>query len=245
VASHGSLNPYVSPLLGYDVTAGWLTLQVDAAPAPPLYQATARMVLRGIDVLQTGVDAIQQQSGVPLPIALGLIADSAGQIDMTLPLALDPASGRVTLGSVVGQAVRGAILGALTSPLRILGSLFGTKGAPHAFAIDPIPFAPGAGGLDAAGTARVAEIARILQAHPALILVASPQITTADLAALADTDPRSLADARSAAIRTAFTGAAADPRLPPERLLLVEWNAPAGPLPSDPPGVYVELQDQP
>ena len=44
VASHGSLNPDVSPLLGYDVTAGWLALQVDAAPAPPLYQATAQVV---------------------------------------------------------------------------------------------------------------------------------------------------------------------------------------------------------
>jgi len=240
-----ALNPYIAPLLGYDVTAGWLSLDVDARPAPPGYAATARMVLRGIDVRQTGVDVIQQQSGVPLPIALSLIADLAGTVDLTLPLSLDLAARRVTLGSVVGQAVRGALVGALTSPLRILGSLFGTKGAPHAFAIDPIPFPAGGGALDAGGAARVAEIARILQSHAGLVLVATPQLTAADLAAVGRDGAPALAAARLAAVRTAFTGADADPPLPVARLLLVDWRPAAGAPPAAPPGVYVELQDQP
>jgi hypothetical protein len=239
------MNPYVSPLLGYDVTAGWLSLDVDAQPAPPGYAATARMVLRGIDVLQTGVDVIQKQSGVPLPIALGLIADHAGEIDMTLPLAIDADSGQVTLGSVVGQAVRSAIVGALTSPLRILGSLFGTKGAPHAFAIDPVPFPAGAGALAPNGVARVAEIARILQAHVGLVLVATPQLTAADLAAVGADGAADLAAARLAAVHAAFTGPEAAPRLTPDRLMLVAWKPSAGAPPSGQSGIYVELQDQP
>ncbi len=240
-----ALNPYVAPLLGYDVTAGWLSLDVDARPAPPGYAATARMVLRGIDVRQTGVDVIQQQSGVPLPIALNLITDLGGTVDLTLPLSLDLASRRVTLGSVVGQAVRSALVGALTSPLRILGSLFGTKGAPHAFAIDPIPFPAGGGALDASGAARVAEIARILDSHTGLVLVATPQLTATDLAAIGSDGAPALAAARLAAVRTAFTGANADPSLPVARLMLVEWRPASGAPPADPPGVYVELQDQP
>ncbi|MGH7788162.1 MAG: DUF748 domain-containing protein, partial [Candidatus Binatia bacterium] len=238
-----SLNPYVAPLLGYDLTGGRLTVNIDAVPEPPFLAATARVVVRGADVQQTGVDVIQQQSGVPLPIALSLISNRSGEIDLTLPVTMDTSSGRVALGSVVGQAVRSAIVTALTSPLRILGSLFGTKGAPHAFAVDPIPFAAGSDALDAAGTARVAELARILHAHVGLVLVAMPQIAAADRAAVDTDDLQALADERGAAVRTAL--ADADPPLPPERMMLVAWHPPADGAAAADPGVYVELQDQP
>ncbi|MDX2169171.1 MAG: DUF748 domain-containing protein [Deltaproteobacteria bacterium] len=240
-----SFNPYVAPLLGFDVTAGWLSVVLQATPAGSQYDATAQLVLRGVEVSQVGEDAIQRQSGVPLPIALGLIADSSGTIDLTLPLAIDAGSGRVTLGSIVGQAVRSAIVGALTSPLRILGSLFGTQGAPHAFAIDPIPFPAGVGTLDAAGAARVAEITRILQAHPGLALVVMPQLSPSELALLSPSQAQALADARLAAVRAAFTAADAVPRLAADRLLPVAWRAPSGAPPNLPPSVYVELQDKP
>jgi hypothetical protein len=240
-----SFNPYVAPLLGFDVTAGWLSLVLQATPAGSQYDATAKLVLRGVEVSQVGEDAIQRQSGVPLPIALGLIADASGTIDLTLPLAIDTGSGRVTLGSIVGQAVRSAIVGALTSPLRILGSLFGKKGAPHAFAIDPIPFPAGVGALDAAGAARVAEIARILQAHPGLALVAMPQLSASEVGTLGARDAQALADARLAAVRAAFTGADAASPLAATRFMPVAWKPPAETSPQTPPGVYVELQDQP
>lgn len=240
-----SFNPYVAPLLGFDVTAGWLSVVLQATPAGSQYDATAQLVLRGVEVSQVGEDAIQRQSGVPLPIALGLIADSSGTIDLTLPLAIDTGSGRVTLGSIVGQAVRSAIVGALTSPLRILGSLFGTKGAPHAFAIDPIPFPAGVGALDAAGSARVVEIARILQAHPSLALVVMPQLSASELALLDARQAQALADARLAAVRTALTAADAAAPLAADRLMPVAWKPGGEPSPQTQPGVYVELQDRP
>jgi hypothetical protein len=239
-----ALNAYVSPLLGYDLTAGRLGFDVTVAPAPPLLAATANVSLRGVEVRQTGVDVIQQQSGVPLPIALSLISKRSGEIDLTLPVTVDTKARRFTLGSIVGQAVRNAIVSALTSPLRILGSLFGRNGAPHAFAIDPIPFPPGSGELDATGAARLAEIARILSAHPGLILVALPQITADDLAVVGD-EAQALAEARSAAVREGLTGENADPRLPADRLTLVAWRPPSGAPPVEQPGMYVELQDQP
>ena len=239
------LNPYVSPLLGYDLTAGRLSVDATAAPTPPLLAATATVVLRGVEVRQTGVDVIQGQSGVPLPIALSLIANSFGEIEMTLPLTMDTTSGRFSLGSIVGQAVRNAIVGALTSPLRILGSLFGTAGAPRAFAIDPIPFEAGSGSLKPAGAARIAQIARILQSHTGLLLVAMPQITAADLREVGADHAQRLAEQRNAAVRDALLGSDASPHLTSERLMLVAWSPPAGPPPTGQSGVYVELQEQP
>ncbi len=239
----GSLNGYVSPVLGYRITSGRLSSSIVAAPAPPLLDSTVDIVLRGIDLLQTGRDTIQEQSGVPLPIALGLIANAAGEIRLTLPFMVDTRSRSVSFGSIVWQAIRSAIIGALTSPIRLLGSLFGTGGAPHAFAIDPIPFQPGSGSLDQTGRARAAQIARILEAHQGLLLVLMPQVTPDDIRKVGADGASTLANERNAAARDAFVGADADPRLPPDRLLLVPWEPSAGADATRKPGVYVELQE--
>lgn len=238
-----SLNPYVAPRLGYRITAGRLSSVATATSEPPLLVSIADVVLQGVDVLQTGTDVILEQSGVPLPIALGLIASAGGRIDLTLPFSVNTRSGDVTIGSVIWQAVRKAIVTALTSPLRILGSLFGTGGAPHAFAVDPIPFPTGSARLDAAGRARVGEIARIVQAHGGLLLVLLPQVSDADVGAVGSDAAAALARARNAAAREAFVDGDPGPPLPAARLLLAPWEPAMGASATNRPSVYVELQD--
>jgi hypothetical protein len=239
-----SMNPYVAAILGYKATAGRMSLNVVASPVPPLLKTTTDLVAGGIDVEQTGVDLIQSQSGVPLRIALSLIKNSAGEITLRLPVALDTSSRSVAVGSIVGQAIRSAIVGALTSPLRLLGSLFGLNGAPHAFAIDPIAFAVGSGALDAMGQERIAQVGRILQSHPGLLLVAMPQITAADIKQVGADAARDLAEKRNAAVRSALVSASTGPRLEPNRLTLVAWEPSAEAKAIARPGVYLELQAQ-
>lgn len=238
-----SLTPYVAPRLGYRFTAGRLSTVATADPEPPLLVSSADVVLQGAEVLQTGTDVILEQSGVPLPIALGLISGPGGRIDLTLPFSIDTRSGDVAVGSVVWQAVRKAVVAALTSPLRALGSLFGLGGAPHAFAVDPIPFPPGSAALDAAGRARVGEIARIVHAHAGLLLVLLPQITDADRQAVGAAGVAALARARNAAARAAFVDGTPGPALPAARLLLAPWEPSTGATATNQSGVYVELQD--
>ena len=239
-----SMNPYVAAILGYKATAGRMSLNVVAAPLPPLLKTTSDVVARRIDVEQTGVDLIQRQSGVPLRIALSLIKNAAGEITLRLPVVLDTSARSVAVGSLIGQAIRSAIVGALTSPLRLLGSLFGLNGAPHAFAIDPIPFPVGSGALDALGQERIAQIGRILQSHPGLLLVALPQITAGDIEQVGADAARDLAEKRNAAVRSALVHARTGPRLEPNRLMLVAWEPSAEAKAIARPGVYVELQAQ-
>jgi hypothetical protein len=238
-----SLNAYIAPVLGYRVVSGRLSTVATATSVPSLLQSTAEVVLNGLDVTQIGDDVIYQQSGVPLPIALGLIASPSGQIDLTLPLSVDTSSGQIAVGSVVWQAVRKAIVTALTSPLRILGDLFGGKGAPHAFAIDPIPFATGSAAIDAAAALRIGEIARILAAQPGLLLVIQPQLTADDIGAVGDAGAAELAAERNDAVRDAFVDAESGPSLPAKRLILAPWKPATGADATGRPGVYVELQD--
>jgi hypothetical protein len=128
--------------------------------------------------------------------------------------------------------------------LRLLGSLFGLNGAPHAFAIDPIPFAVGSGSLDATGQERIAQVGRILQSHPGLILVAMPQITAADIEQVGADGSRDLAEKRTAAVRSALVTASTGPRLESHRLMLVAWEPSVGAKAISGPGVYLELQAQ-
>jgi hypothetical protein len=236
-----SLNAYVSPALGYRFKAGRLSTTATTTPAPPLLKSIAEVVLRGVDLEQTGVDLVQAQSGVPLPIALSLISNLSGEVRLTLPLAVDTEFQTVSFGSVFWQAVRNAIVGALTSPLRLLGSLFGKKNAPHAFAIDPIPFAAESGTLDGAGRERIAAIDRILQARQGLTLVLLPQVTDDEVLSLGAEAAATLAAQRNAAVRDAFLGAA--DALPAERIIMAKWKPNDGAKASGKPGVYVELQE--
>src|SRR5690606_32991636 len=84
-----SLNPYVAPVLGYQLTAGRLSSTVRTRPSAGVLEATADVVLRGVDVLQTGRDVILEQSGVPLPVALRLLTGVGGSIDLTLPFSVN------------------------------------------------------------------------------------------------------------------------------------------------------------
>jgi len=238
-----SLNAYVAPVLGYKIVSGRLSTVATARSEPPRLRSTAEVVLYGLDVLQTGSDVIYEQSGVPLPVALGLISSAGGQIELTLPVSIDTRSGSVSVGSVVWQAVRKAIVTALTSPLRILGSLFGSKGAPHAFAVDPIPFPTGSAAVDAAAAQRIGEIARILQAHQRLVLVLLPQVTADDIGAVGSDGAAALARQRNAAVRGAFVDGEPGPSLPEKRLILSPWKPSTGATATGRPGVYVELQD--
>ena len=148
----------------------------------------------------------------------------------------------MSISSIVGQAIRSAIVGALTSPLRLLGSLFGLNGAPHAFAIDPIPFAVGSGSLDDAGHQRVAEIARILENRASLLLITLPQIAAADLDAVGADGAPALAQQRNATVRQALTSPAAGAPLASDRIVPTEWTVAKDAHATGKPGVYVELQ---
>src|SRR5262249_31402152 len=172
---------------------------------------TANVDLRRVGVEQTGVDFIQRESGVPFPIALGLIKGPSGNIELQLQAAVDTQSPRLSVGSIVGPAIRSAILGGTTSPLRLLGSLFGLNGSPQAFAIDPIPFAAGSGSLDDVGRQRVAEIARILQNRASLLLITLPQIAAADIDAVGAGGASALAQQRNAPGPPGLTSPAGGP----------------------------------
>ena len=196
-----TLNPYLAPVLGYEAQTGSLTLDLDATLVHQKLAVTSALSLEDVGLKQTGLDVIQRQTGVPLTVAVSLLEDVGGEIALTIPVEIDTATGKYELGSFVTQAIGRAVLGALSSPLRWLGMLFGTDGPPHALAIDPIPFAAGSATLDDAGTTRLTQVARILAAHADLDVILKAQIAPQDRDAVGDAALADLAQRRVEAVR--------------------------------------------
>lgn len=239
-----TLNPYLAPVLGYEAQAGTLTLDVDATLAGGKLSAASAVSLEDVGLRQTGLDVIQQQTGIPLGVALSLLKDVGGTVELTVPVEVDTGTGRYELGSFVAQAIGRALLGALSSPLRWLGMLFGTDGPPHALAIDPVPFTAGGSSLDAAGRTRITQVSRILASHAELDVVLKAQIAEADRTAVGNDGLTALAAERVAAVREAFEGGRYGTAILPARLLVAPWSAPADGRLDASAGVYVELQSR-
>ena len=219
------LNPYVSPALAYTLDSGLLTMTSEIDISRASFRASNDLVLSRLGLSPAGDDFFARDLGVPLTIALALMKDYQGRIALSVPVEGELGTSSFHLGSVLLQAVKRALLGLLQAPIRLLGSLFGTRGAPDAFAIDPIPFAPGASTLDGSAQARVDQIGQLLAAHPDLQLVLKAQLAPADATALRIAALRDRLEPRSGvsngAHGNAHDGSAADVKaLEPLRPLL-------------------------
>jgi uncharacterized protein DUF748 len=237
-----TLNAYVAPLLGYKADSGVLSLDISGQISGRRLRTTNRVTLRNVSFTQTGLDIIQRSTGVPLPIALALLKDPSGTIELVVPIEGKPQAGRFWLGSLIDQALSKAVLGALSSPLKLLGLLFGTDGPTRALAIDPVPFAPGSATLDAMGGSRLQQIARILAAHTELTLVAKAEVSSADAAIVGNDGLQKLAAQRAEAVKDALVAGKIEPRVPADRLVISPWTPAPGEALAERSGVYVEMQ---
>src|SRR6185295_1231704 len=91
---------------------------------------------------RTGEDLFERGLGAPLAVALALMKDYRGDIRLDLPVSGDLAAQEYRVENVVGIALRKSLVGALRSPLTLLGAVFRREDA-EAFDLRPIPFAAG------------------------------------------------------------------------------------------------------
>jgi hypothetical protein len=142
---------------------------------------------------------------LPLKLAVALLRDRNGVIDIDLPVSGSLDDPKFRVGPIIWKAVLSLLGKIVTAPFALLGSLFG-GGAD----LSELDFAPGSAALDAAAQERVASLRKALAERPGLQL---------DIPSTADpaTDREALLAARwDAAV--AGTGVA-DPAAYRDRLL--------------------------
>ncbi len=154
-------NPYSGKFAGYNITKGKLTTELHYKVDGRKLDAQHHIV---IDQLEFG-DKTASKDAVSLPVklAVALLRDRNGVIDLNLPVAGSLDDPKFRLAPIIWKVLVNILEKAVTAPFALLGALFG--GGPD---IQFVDFQPGVGTLDAAAAEKVKTVAKALNARPQL-----------------------------------------------------------------------------
>ncbi len=173
--------PYAVKFAGYRIRSGRLDAQLRYRVRDARLVGDNKLVFRR---LQLG-EKVESPSALDLPIdlAVALLTDAQGRIDLAIPVSGDLRDPQFDLGGLVAKALRNTLARIVSAPFRMLASLFGggERKVP-----DEVPFAPGSAELSPPEEQTVARLAKALAARPQLALsIAGGYDPAADREALA------------------------------------------------------------
>ncbi|HEX4153264.1 MAG TPA: DUF748 domain-containing protein [Steroidobacteraceae bacterium] len=174
-------NPYSGKFAGYDISKGKLTTDLHYKIDAGKLDAQHHIV---IDQLEFGAKTNSKEAvSLPIKLAVALLKDRNGVIDLELPVTGSLKDPQFRLGPIIWKVFVNILEKAVTAPFALLGSLFG--GGPDLQYID---FRPGASALDETQENKVKAIVKALQQRPQLNI-------EVPIAAVPDVDRPALVDA--------------------------------------------------
>jgi len=158
------LTPYSVKYAGYGIEKGKLTFDVHYRVENRKLAAENRLVL---DQLTFNRERIDSPTATKLPVllAVSLLKDSRGVIDINLPISGSLDDPEFSVGGLIIRVIVNLLTKAVTAPFALLGAAFG-----HGEELSIVPFAPGSSVLDADAQKRVDALAKALGDRPALKL---------------------------------------------------------------------------
>jgi hypothetical protein len=176
-------NPYARAYSPYGILDGTLQVETQAKFAAGRYDLTNALKLHQLDLSGADGDSpFEQQFGIPLTMGLALLRDASGDIDLSIPVQIDGSGGAtVDVASVVRSALRQALIGAIESPLKLIGGVIGGGGEKGAVAPAPIAFALGRAAPTASGTENAERLAAFLAGRPGMAVELDAAVTREDL----------------------------------------------------------------
>ena len=117
------MSPYTATFAGRRIASGKVSLDLQYKIENSKLAGDNKMVLEKF----TLGERVESPTAVnlPLDLAIALLTDSNGKIDMALPVSGDVDNPEFSYGHLVWQAIRTVITRIVTAPFRALGSLFG------------------------------------------------------------------------------------------------------------------------
>jgi hypothetical protein len=188
-------NPYAKSF-GVSLDAGTVSLQTKLGLNGAVIKADNEIVLSKLGLSLLNPNSFAREFGVPIDLVLALLRDPSGNIRLTIPVLMDEKGTSVSKQQVAGSAVKAAVLGALSSPLKLLGAgvdIVTPKGAKSKLPpgseptlIPPIKSVAGKADAESGAAARLRGIVKLLAERPEIEFVLSGQTSPADIPVLAD-----------------------------------------------------------
>jgi outer membrane protein OmpA-like peptidoglycan-associated protein len=167
------LSPYSSKYAGYGIERGKLSAQVHyRIGAEGQLEATHQLTLNQLRFGEKSERA--DAPNLPVKLAVALLADRNGVIDLNLPISGSINDPDFQVGPIVWRMVLNLIGKAILSPFSLLSGAFASEEQ-----LQQIDFAPGQADLDAAAQQKLEAVAKLLMEKPDVRLTVVGQ---ADLA---------------------------------------------------------------
>ena len=156
-----SVNPYSGTYMGYYIDKGLLSLDVRYKVQNSELDGNNHVV---IDQLTLGRKSDSEQAlSLPLGLAVALLQDNDGVIDLGLEVSGDLDNPDFSFGSIILNALGNLITKAVTAPFTFLASLVGSEDE-----LNRVDFTAGQDSLDEQATQRLTTLAEALNKRPGL-----------------------------------------------------------------------------
>ncbi|MBE7942564.1 MULTISPECIES: DUF748 domain-containing protein [Ramlibacter] len=149
-------SPYSMKFAGYRIASGRISLDLDYKVREGRLEGNNHVV---IDKLTLGerVDSPDALK-IPLQLALAILTDSDGRIDLGLPVSGDLDDPQFSYGALIWKAITNVLTKVVTAPFRALGSLLGVSGN----SLEAIAFDPGSSRLLPPEREKLGQVAQAL-----------------------------------------------------------------------------------
>ena len=161
------LSPYAIKYSGYGIERGKMSVDLAYVVLPGGQLTASNKIV--LHQLAFGDKVAGATASLPVKLAVALLADRNGVIDLDLPVSGSINDPQFSLGGVIWKIVTSLIVKAVTAPFSLLASAFGGGGSE----LSTIEFAPGTATLAPAAKESLDKIAKALLERPTLTLTVS------------------------------------------------------------------------
>ena len=158
------LSPYSVKYAGYGIERGKLSMDVGYKVLPDGQLTASNNIV--LNQLTFGDKVEGSTASLPVKLAVALLADRNGVIDINLPISGSLNDPQFSLGSVILKVIGNLIVKAVTAPFTLLASAFGGGGDE----LSMVAFAPGSAVLAPQATQGLDKVAKALAERPALMM---------------------------------------------------------------------------
>jgi hypothetical protein len=195
------LTPYSATFAGRKINSGKLSLELEYKINKRQLQGENRIVIDRLELGERVESATAKD--LPLDLAIAILTDSDGRIDLGLPISGSLDDPQFSYGQIIWKAITNVLAKIVTAPFRALGALFGGGGEK----IDNIGFEAGATHLTPPEREKLVRLATVLNKRPGLALSVHGTWAEVDRVALQDLQLRRIVAEKSGQV----VGAKEDP----------------------------------